>query len=82
MLRQIIFLCCKSNRPPRLPKLNPGPIALPYITSTDGIARADQTRLVHDRDRQITLRRVEEAAKVKERLKKVGILACLLFFRL
>lgn len=53
----------------RLPKLNPGPIVQPYITSTDGIARADPTRLVNDEDRQITARRIEDPVKVKEKSK-------------
>lgn len=57
-------------------------MAPPYITSTDGIARADQTRLVNDRDQQINVRRVEEPVKMKERIKKVGNLACPPFFRL
>lgn len=52
--------------------LNPGPIAQPYIISTGGIARADRTRLVDTKDRQITARRVENSVKVQERIKKVG----------
>lgn len=51
----------------------------PYITSTDGIARADPTRLVNDEDRQITARRIEDPVKVKEKSKMVGDLACLPF---
>lgn len=58
------------------------PIARPYITSTDGIARADRTRLVDERDRQITARRVDDPFKVKERVQKVGNLARLPFPRL
>ena len=82
MLWWLILQCRESDLPPRLPKLDPGPIAQPYITSTDGIARADRTRLINDKDRQITARRVEDSAKVKERTEKVGHLACLSFFRL
>lgn len=82
MLLRLIFPCYKSNLPPRLPKLIPGPIAQPYTTSNDGIARADRTRLVNDKDRQITARQVEDLVKVKERIKKVGSHACLPFFRL
>ncbi len=61
----------------RLPKLSPGPIAQPYVTSTDGIARADRNRLVNEKDRHITTRRVEDPIKVKEKIKKVGNLAYL-----
>ena len=52
--------------------LNPGPIAEPCITSTDGIARANRTRLVNEKDRQLTARRVEDHVKVEERINKVG----------
>ncbi|CAF9939267.1 MAG: hypothetical protein ALECFALPRED_008055 [Alectoria fallacina] len=54
----------------KLPKLNPEPIAQPYITSTDGIARADRTRLVDDKDRQITARRIENSVSMKEKINK------------
>ncbi|KAF6223456.1 hypothetical protein HO133_000299 [Letharia lupina] len=60
----------KATNSYRLPKLIPGPIAQPYTTSNDGIARADRTRLVNDKDRQITARQVEDLVKVKERIKK------------
>lgn len=69
----------ESDIPPRLPQLNPGSIAQPYITSTGGVARADRTRLVNDKDRQITARRI---VKVKEGTKEVGELSCLPLFRL
>lgn len=62
--------------------LNPGPIAQPYIISTDGIARADRTRLVDTKDRQITARRVEDSVKVQERINKVGDFVGLFLFRL
>ena len=72
MLRRLIVPCYEPNFPPRLPKLNPRPIAQPYITSTDGIARADRTRLVDDKDRQITARRIEKSVSMKEKINKVG----------
>lgn len=72
MLLWLIIQHHESHLRPRLPKLDTGTIAQPYITSTDGIARADRTRLVNGKDRQVTVRRVEDPAKVKERDKKVG----------
>lgn len=57
-------------------------IARPYIISTDGIARADRTRLVDERDRQITARRVDDPFKVKGRVQKVGNFERLPFPRL
>lgn len=57
--------------------LNSGTVAQLYITSTDGIARADRTRLIDEHDRQITARRVEDPVKVKEGTKKVGNFSCL-----
>ena len=62
----------QSNTPCRLPVLNPGPITEPCIISTDGIARANRTRLVNEKDRQLTARRVEDRVKVEERINKVG----------
>ena len=82
MVWRLILLCYESDFPLRSPKLNPGPIAQPYITSTAGIARADRNRLVNDKDRQIAACRVEGPVKVKTRIKNVGNLACLPFFRL
>lgn len=82
MLRRLIHSYYGSNLQPRLPMSNSEPISRPYITSTDGIARADRTRLVDERDRQITARRVDDRFKVKERVRKVGNFAHLPFPRL
>ena len=62
--------------------LNPGPIAQPCINSTNGIARAHQTRSVHEKDRQIIARRVEDPVNMKKRIKRVGNLAGLSYSRL
>ena len=80
--RPLIISCHRLNFLPRLPKLNPGPIAKPYIDSIHSIARTDRTRLATSKDRQITARRVEDPKKVKERIKEVGYVACFLRFRL
>ena len=61
---------------------NPGPIARPYITSTDGIARADRTRLADKKDQQIYPRRVEDPVKLNERIRKVRHSECLPLFSL
>lgn len=82
MLWRLIFPCYESDLVFRLPKLNPGPLSQPYITSTNGIARADRTRLINDEDRQVTARRIEDPVEMKERIKRVGNLSCRPLFRL
>ncbi|KAL2037028.1 hypothetical protein N7G274_010313 [Stereocaulon virgatum] len=56
----------------RIPKLDPGGIAQPYIVSTNGVARADPKRLVGRQDRRLsnTVRRVDDPFKMMERIKK------------
>lgn len=53
--------------------LNAGTIAQPYITSVDGVARADPRRLLSERYRGLanTPRRVEDPVVVKSRVAKV-----------
>ena len=77
VLERLIFLCYQPNLFSRLPMLSPGPIAQPYVTSTDGIARADRNRLVNEKDRHIITRRVEDSIKVEEKIKKVGRQSCI-----
>ena len=57
-------------------------MAQPYITSNDGIARADRTRLADKKDQRIFPRRVEDPVKLKERIRKVGHSECLPLFSL
>ncbi|KAM0793870.1 Fcf2 pre-rRNA processing-domain-containing protein [Usnea florida] len=52
------------------PQLNSGPIPLPYITSTAGIARADRTRLVNEKDQQMTVFHIQDPPNVKEDTRK------------
>ena len=58
----------------RLLKLNVGPIAQPYVSTTVGIARVDRCRLLSEEDRRASnqIRRVEDPIKIKESAKKVG----------
>ncbi len=69
----------ESNLQTRLHKLNPGPIAQPYIISAHGIARADQIRLVDEKDRHSTAHRLEDPVVMKKRAKKVREFVCLPF---
>ena len=55
-----------------LPVLNPGSITEPCITTTHGVARANRTRLLNEKDRQLAARRVEDHVEVEERINKVG----------
>ena len=61
----------------RFPKINPGSMIQPYISTEDGVARVDPSRLLNEEDRRSAnqVRRVEDPVKVKEKAKKVGSLS-------
>lgn len=56
-------------------KLKVGELAQPYITTKNGIAHADPSRLLSDKDRKLAgaIRRVEDPVEVKERAIKVRL---------
>lgn len=53
----------------------------PYITSSNGLARADPSRLINHEDRKLSdqVKRVEHPVKVKEKTNKVSIILYLSF---
>jgi len=60
-------------------KLQVGEIPRPYISTKNGIAHADPSRLLSDRDRKLAgrVRRVEDPVQVKEKAIKVSSSALL-----
>ena len=58
----------------RISKLDTGVITQPYISTIDGIARTDSSRLLSSQDRGLSnnARRVEDPVKRKERLVNVS----------
>ncbi len=59
---------------PSIPKLDPQPIAQPYIISINGVARTDHRRLVKDEDRRLSnsVTLMKDPVTVREKATMVG----------
>ena len=64
---------CTAKGSARLPKLNPGIISQPLITLSQGIARADSSRLLNNHERELAghARLVKYSTKAGAKLAKV-----------
>ena len=56
-----------------MPKLKPGSMAQQYVTSSNGVARADPRRLLDDEQRKLAnnIRQVKDPVTMKEQTMKV-----------
>jgi len=58
----------------KLPRLNVGDIAQPYVRTDGEIARVDSSKLLSERERELAnkIRKVEDPVAVKKKLSQVG----------